>query len=63
MLSAGTKANIVVTYRDDVEPDVRAEMRRRGWGPGGVSLAGNATRERAYSKEGYGLIRSKVGDW
>lgn len=61
-LPAGTQANICVTYRDEVKPHVREEMRRRNWGPG-ASLGGPAVRERAYSKDGYGLTRSRVGDW
>ncbi len=62
-LPAGTSASVRVTYREDVKPHVREEMRRRGWSPGGTSLAGDAVRERAYSKDGYGLIRSRMGDW
>ncbi|MFY0567847.1 hypothetical protein ACN28E_29015 [Archangium lansingense] len=62
MLPSGTRAGIYVKYRDDVQPHVKEEMRRRGWGSGS-SVAGVAVRDRAYSKEGYGLIRSRVGEW
>lgn len=62
MLPSGTQTTLCVTYRDDVQSHVREEMHRRGWGPGS-SLGGTAVRERAYSTEGYGLIRSRVGDW
>ncbi|WP_373371234.1 HORMA-1 domain-containing protein [Stigmatella ashevillensis] len=63
LLPRETKANLWVRYHDDVGSYVREEMRRRGWGPGGGSLTGGAVRERAYSKDNYGLIRSRVGDW
>lgn len=63
LLPQGTSASIWVRYRDEVKPHVGEEMRKRGWGPGGASLEGDAVRERAYSKEGYGLVRSRVGDW
>jgi hypothetical protein len=63
MLPSGTKASILVTYREDVGSYVHEEMRARGWGPGGSSVAGNAVRERAYSAEGYGLVRSRIGEW
>lgn len=62
MLPSGTRANIFVEYRGDVQPHVREEMRKRGWGPGN-RVGGTAIRERAYSNEGYGLIRGRVGEW
>ncbi|WP_255637417.1 HORMA-1 domain-containing protein [Hyalangium versicolor] len=63
LLPQGTKANLWVRYRDNVEPHVHEEMRRRNWGAGGGSLGGTAVRERAYSNESYGLIRGRLGDW
>ena len=47
-----TKTNIRKVYD---------ELARRGWGTNGVALHGQATYERAYSKDGYGLKRHKVG--
>jgi hypothetical protein len=63
LLPAGTRAGLVVIYRGEVQTHVREEMRRRGWGPGATSLAGEAVRERVYSKDGYGVVRKKIGDW
>ncbi|WP_147451285.1 HORMA-1 domain-containing protein [Corallococcus llansteffanensis] len=62
LLPSGTKASIYVMYRAGVQDDVREEMRKRGWGRG-TRVDGTATRERAYSKDGYGLIRSRIGEW
>lgn len=45
-------------YRDVVQ-----ELCRRGWGTNGRELDGTLTRERAYSKDGYGVTRNRVGDW
>lgn len=62
MLPSGTRASLYVEYRTNVESQVKEEMRKRGWGPGS-RVDGTAVRDRAHSKDGYGLIRSKVGDW
>lgn len=35
----------------------------RGWGTKGEALDNAIVRERAYSKDGYGLVRNKVGTW
>ncbi|UQA57425.1 hypothetical protein [Polyangium aurulentum] len=60
----GTKVKICLTYRADAPKlaTVREYMRSRGWKTGGSLLAG-ADRDRAYSKSGFGIARSKVGDW
>jgi hypothetical protein len=62
MLPSGTRASLHVDYRADAKPQVKEEMRKRGWGPGS-RVKGTAVRDRAHSKDGYGFIRSKVGDW
>jgi hypothetical protein len=62
MLPSGTSACLYVEYREGVRHDVLEEMRNRGFGPGS-SVGGTAVRERAYSSEGYGLIRSRIGKW
>jgi hypothetical protein len=35
----------------------------RGWGTNGKALENSIVRDRAYSKDGYGLFRNKVGQW
>jgi hypothetical protein len=43
--------------------DVLEELARRGWDTNGRQLNGTVTRERAYSKGGYGVTRHRVGGW
>ena len=42
--------------------EVNVELAKRGWGSG-QAIEGAAVRDRAYSKDGYGLIRAKIGAW
>jgi hypothetical protein len=41
---------------------VRTYTRQRGWGTGSA-VEGEAVRDRVYSKNGYGVIRGKIGAW
>lgn len=43
--------------------EVLQELSNRGWGKNGKALESSMVRERSYSKNGYGLVRNKVGDW
>lgn len=61
----GTKVSVVLTYKQGA-PNlelVRAYLQKRGWGPGGHLVEGSMVRDRAYSKDGFGVERSKVGVW
>jgi hypothetical protein len=40
--------------------DIKEYLASRGWGINGVSLGGRTVYERAYSKDGYGLMRYKI---
>ncbi|WP_437874922.1 hypothetical protein [Sorangium sp. So ce513] len=64
-LPVGTRVNVLLTYRTGARniEAVRAHLRRRGWTAGGSLVAGVASRDRAFSKSGFGIERSKVGDW
>lgn len=42
---------------------VQSYLRGRGWGTNGSAIVGITSRDRAYSKDGYGVIRSKIGAW
>jgi hypothetical protein len=64
-LPAGTYAGLLVTL-DDKAPyaaTVRAYIVQRGWGTDGQAVPGDPVRDRAYSKDGYGVVRGKVGNW
>jgi hypothetical protein len=41
---------------------VQTYIRQRGWGTGSA-VQGEAVRDRVYSKDGYGVIRGKIGAW
>ncbi len=41
---------------------VQAYIRQRGWGTGST-VQGEVVRDRVYSKDGYGVIRGKIGAW
>ncbi|MDI1480548.1 hypothetical protein [Polyangium sp. y55x31] len=60
-----TGVTIYVTYRKGAPnlEKVGAWLREHGWGPGGSLVDGNTSRDRAFSKDGFGVMRSKVGDW
>jgi hypothetical protein len=64
-LPAGTTASLFVeldfTARNIAI--VREYLRQHGWGMDGQAVQGTPLRDRVYSKDGYGFIRGKVGDW
>jgi hypothetical protein len=64
-LPSGTHAGLFVNLnfqatRIDV---VQEFVRSRGWGENGQAVAGDVVRDRAYSKDGFGVIRGKIGIW
>jgi hypothetical protein len=61
----GTAVNLFVALRMASRNycDVLEELVRRGWATNGHQLNGPVTRERAYSKDGYGVTRHRVGGW
>lgn len=61
----GTAVRLRVHYRMNAPKleAVREYLRARGWTTGGSMVEGSASRDRAYSKDGYGITRSRVGDW
>jgi hypothetical protein len=64
-LPQGTHVGLVVTL-DEQSPNigiVRAYTQQRGWGTNGQAVQGDQQRDRAYSKDGYGIVRSKIGQW
>jgi hypothetical protein len=64
-LPAGTRAFLFVNLNygaSKIEP-VRQYLTARGWGFNGRAVEGPTVRDRAFSKDGYGVTRSKVGAW
>jgi hypothetical protein len=63
-LPARTRATLFVeiNYEASAIAAVLAYTARRGWGTG-TAVEGDAVRDRAYSKDGYGVIRGRIGDW
>jgi hypothetical protein len=42
---------------------VRTYIEQRGWALNCRPVQGDVVRDRAYSKDGYGVIRGKIGAW
>jgi hypothetical protein len=63
-LPDGTTAVLFVDL-DENSPniaEVRLYTRQRGWGCGSAVI-GESARDRIYSKDGYGVVRGKIGAW
>ena len=64
LLPDGTVATLFINL-DLSSPNITEVWlyaQQRGWGTG-ASVVGEPARDRVYSKDGYGVIRSKVGAW
>ncbi|REG22904.1 hypothetical protein ATI61_118109 [Archangium gephyra] len=59
----GTSASMVVWFKRPLPDEIEAEIKVRNWTSPGAYLKGEKTRDRAYSCDGYGVIRNRVGDW
>lgn len=64
-LPEGTKASLFVhiDWQSKNADAVRQYMREHNWGTDGSVVAGDPTRDRAYSKDGYGVVRGRIGTW
>jgi hypothetical protein len=66
LLPLGTGAFLFVdfNYQATKRDLVLSYLRQRGWAVGGCHpVQGDVVRDRAYSKDGYGVIRGKIGAW
>jgi hypothetical protein len=63
-LPIGTTANLYVHLDSTARSiaSVRAYLQQRGWGAGS-RVQGDVIRDRVYAKDGYGVIRGKIGMW
>jgi hypothetical protein len=64
-LPAATRPYLFVNlnYQASKISVVTAYMRNHNWGFDGHPVPGDPVRDRAYSKDGYGVIRGKIGVW
>jgi hypothetical protein len=64
LLPPGTSAilHVDLDFSARAIDTVVAYTRQRGWGTGSA-LEGDPVRDRVYSKDGYGVIRGKIGAW
>ncbi len=60
---AGTTANLFVDldYQSGNIEGVKQYMRDNNWGFDGAAVSGSSSRDRAYSSDGYGVIRNIIG--
>jgi len=64
-LPAGTTANLVVDL-DSASPNsaaIQQYIREHSWGTNGQNLEGTSERDRAFSKDGFGIARNRIGTW
>jgi hypothetical protein len=65
-LPHGTKARLFAKLKED-SPNYKATMdelnTNRGWGTNGSQTPGNIETHHSYSKDGYGVNRSKIGEF
>jgi hypothetical protein len=59
----GTTANVYAHTRPNTPQRVWDELARRGWGTNGKRLEAFASERRAFSNDGYGIVREKLGEW
>ena len=64
-LPAGTRAFLFVDldFQATKIAVVQTYIRERGWVLDARAVEGEIVRDRAYSKDGYGVIRGKIGMW
>jgi len=62
-LPHGTSVQLYAHIYPYTPQHVREELARRGWGFNGRKIDAPETEHRAFSSNGYGLTRSKLGTW
>lgn len=62
-LRAGTTVQLFAKTKSPRPEYIQAELERRGWHFNGEKLEAAESEQRAFSKNGYGLTRSKLGTW
>ena len=62
-LPAGTTVQLYAHLRDGTSQSVYDELALRGWGFNGRKMEAPESERRAFSSEGYGITRAKLGTW
>ncbi len=62
-LPQGTSVRLFASLREPAPPGVREELTKRGWSFNGAQLHANESEARSFSTGGYGLTRTKLGEW
>lgn len=64
MLSEGTKVKLLVSLDRSSSKIEEVDQQLDDWGYGdGTALSGTSQYLKSYSKDGFGLIQSKIGEW
>ena len=59
----GTTAKLYAHTRANLPQRIWDELARRGWGTNGRGLEAATSERRAFSNDGYGIVREKLGEW
>lgn len=62
-LPAGTTVQLYAHLRDGTPQAIFDELARRGWGFNGRKMEAPESERRAFSSDGYGITRAKLGAW
>ena len=62
-LPPGTQVSLYAELHDGTPSSVYDWLRARGWGFNGTRLEGQQSQQRAFSSDGYGLVRQHLGTW
>jgi hypothetical protein len=59
----GTVVQLYAHLREVAPSSVFEELARRGWGFNGLKIEAPEAEHRAFSRDGYGITRAKLGTW
>lgn len=62
-LPRGSTIQLYAHLRRDTPQRIYDELRQRGWGFNGQKIEAPESGHRTFSREGYSLIRAKLGTW
>jgi len=62
-LPKGTTAALCAQLASNAPAHIRPHLAARGWNFNGTQLEGETADQRAFSRDGYGLVRHAVGVW